>query len=108
MPNERCSYKDENGEQCGGYATDGSAFCFVHDPDPAKQEAHRQAASKGGQSHGKELNVREPLELRSIEGIYKVADYALQGFLSGELTSHQATTLAKLALAQAKLLGIGR
>ena len=108
MPNERCSYKDENGEQCGGYATDDSVFCFVHDPDPTKREAHRQAASKGGQSHGKGLNISEPLDLRSVQGIYRVADYALQGFLAGELTSRQATTLTRLALTQARLWGICR
>lgn len=53
----RCAATKANGEPCGAYATQGSRFCFWHDPE--REDERRDAQSNGGQArHGR--NITRP------------------------------------------------
>jgi hypothetical protein len=53
----RCAAIKPNGERCKGQAASGKSWCTFH--DPARAEAQKRAARKGGQARAMSRDVRE-------------------------------------------------
>ncbi len=88
----QCSGIRRDGQRCRGIAATGSDWCPAH--DPARKEARRRAASKGGRSKGSarvhELHRRlEHLASKVIEGELETS----RGAVAGQLISAQIRLL---------------
>ncbi len=71
----KCTAITRGGTRCKGIATDGSDYCYAHDPDHA--EARRRSASKGGKRGGR---GRPSGELTRLQGRFEeLADKVLEG-----------------------------
>lgn len=63
----QCPAIKEGGERCKNLAATGSDYCPAH--DPARAEARRRSASKGGRSKGGGAELKElKREVRAVIG----------------------------------------
>lgn len=62
-----CAYVKEDGEGCGAYAMEGSAYCFSHNPDPEVAKKRKAARRKAGKvtSQRRILDAREARQQRA-------------------------------------------
>lgn len=78
MAKARCEGKNSKGEQCKAFAG-SSGYCFMHDASRGRERA--LARRNGGLSTKKPHNADAsliPAEVRSMEGVFAVLNYALQ------------------------------
>jgi len=63
----RCAYVKDDGEGCGAYAMEGSAYCFSHNPDPEVAKKRKAARRKAGKvtSQRRILDTREARQQRA-------------------------------------------
>ena len=84
----RCAFIREGGEQCKARATEGSTWCYNH--DPSKAEERRRAASKGGRTGG---NGRPNSSSSELEDIKEQLRAVLGGAYRGKVDRAVAATL---------------
>jgi hypothetical protein len=93
----RCSAIKPDGERCRGIAATGSEWCPAH--DPAREEARRRAASKGGRSRG---SGGEIARLKD-----QLEDLA-SGVLSGDVERGAAIAVNQIINTRARLIELER
>ncbi len=78
MSDKKCKGKNKRGERCRAFAGE-SGFCFMHDAGRGKEQA--QARRLGGLAtknpHFADASFI-PSEIRNVEGVLTVLDYALR------------------------------
>lgn len=77
MTKPKCKGKNLGGGQCRAYASE-SGYCFMHDASKGRERA--LARRNGGLSTKKPHNADAsliPSEIRSMEGVFAVLNYAL-------------------------------
>ncbi len=84
----KCTAITRGGTRCKGIATDGSDYCYAHDPDHA--EARRRSASKGGKRGGR---GRPQAELAEVKGILRALAC---GVLKGTTDRQDAAVVGQL------------
>jgi hypothetical protein len=95
----QCFYRKEDGSQCGAFATNGSKYCFQH--DPARAAERQQARSRGGKArHGRQIGTTgsTPVAVSpDIDGITGVLARELEIVLAMEKSVTRSRTVGYLA-----------
>ena len=104
----KCKSKTTNGRPCQAQAIKSSEFCFAH--DPASGKARAEARKKGGQrrrvSHAGNPE-RIPAEIRTIEGVFRILDYALAEVLPLENSIQRGRLIVAIASAFLNVIKVG-
>ena len=83
------------GAACGGYAVDGSAFCFVHDPD---QAAKRDDARRRGGQAGRVATLPESaVAVRSLTDVVGLVEETINDVRAGRVDVRVANAVGYLA-----------
>lgn len=93
---QQCLFIKPDGTQCGGYATNGSAYCISH--NPALAETKAEAVKKGGASEGyQKLNLDlAPLTIQNPSDVVTAIVQTINEVRSGTLPPKIASTLGYL------------
>jgi hypothetical protein len=93
---KQCEYINENGQQCGGDAIDGSVYCLSHDPN--QKEARLERSQKGGASESyQKLNLKlEPLTIQDATDVVGAVVQTINEVREGKLPPKVASTIGYL------------
>lgn len=110
MKNRICKHISADGKQCGGFAMNGSDFCFFH--DPATADARREAGRKGGSrskiASTKVLPEDTPdIKIESIKDIETLIAATISQVRRGDLAPSVSNAVCQLINAWTKILEIG-
>ena len=92
----RCSAIKANGERCKVLAAGGSQWCAFH--DPARDQARRRAASKGGRSKGS----------ARVQELHERLEELARSVIAGELQTGRGAVAIQAMNAQIRLLDYER
>src|SRR5262245_2276183 len=107
MSKQRCKGKNSHGKPCGAFAG-ASGYCFMH--DAAKGQERALARRSGGLSTKKLHNgnaSRLPSEIRTMEGVFAVLDYALQESIVLDNSIQRGRLLVSIAHGYIEALKVG-
>lgn len=97
-----CQAKNKKGQPCGGFAVEGSQFCYIHDP---KRSASRAASrSLGGRArHGRQVGTTadpiqpfEPVTFATVKDGLKLLEGAINDTLKLENSLQRARNIGYL------------
>ena len=95
----QCIATTKAGHPCRGFALQGKAFCFAH--DPAIADKRKEACARGGRArHGRRLGTTNSGELVTISDlgdVVKLLERTINDALSLENSLSRANTIARLA-----------
>lgn len=93
---KQCEYTNENGQQCGGYAIDGSIYCLSHDPNQKNKRIER--SQKGGSSETyQKLDLKlEPMTIKNASDIIGATVQTVNELREGKLPPKMASTIGYL------------
>ncbi len=107
MAKVNCKGKNTSGENCRAYAGD-DGYCFMHDATKGRERA--LARRNGGLStkrpHTADASL-VPSQIRSIEGVFAVLDYALQELINFENSIQRGRLLVSIAHGFIEALKVG-
>ena len=94
----KCKAKTTSGQPCQAQAIKGDKFCFTH--DPASGAARAKARKRGGQRrrvpHAGNPETL-PAQVRSIDDVLKVLDYALAEAVPLENSTQRGRLIVAIA-----------
>jgi len=94
----KCKAKTTNGQPCQAQAIKGGKFCFIHDPAQGVKRA--QARKRGGERrrvpHAGNPETL-PAQVRSIDDVLKVLDYALAEAVPLENSTQRGRLIVAIA-----------
>jgi hypothetical protein len=92
-----CIYIKSNGQPCGGFASEGSQYCWRHDPKISKR-TKKAASAKGGRNKGPDINgaVAE-LAIASTKDISALLADTILNMRRGVFSPRLGTSLGYLA-----------
>jgi hypothetical protein len=93
---KRCESLTKMGQQCRALATNGSNYCFTHNPDLANK---RNAAHKKGGTNSSKAKRLEKLVPPRLLPVLGLLQRSLLETYNGQLKPNQATAIAALARA---------
>jgi len=93
----KCKSKTASGQPCQAQAITGSDFCFTHDPASAaaRQAARKQGGLRNRVGHSDGANL--PAQVKTIDDVLKILDYALQEALPLENSVQRGRLLVSIA-----------
>lgn len=103
----RCKAKTLSGAPCGGYAVEGSKFCFTHDPLRAAERA--VAHRRGGNNHP-HLTNETPFpecDVKTAAGLCRFLESLLKETWLIEQSLSRSRTLAYVAMVQKGVIEVG-
>ena len=99
MTAKQCQAITQDGTPCRAYATNGSDYCFHHDPDHAARR--REARRNGGLArHGRHIGPigqAEPAPLDTAADVATLLRRTINDTLQLENSLHRARTVGYLA-----------
>lgn len=107
MGKAKCSGKNAKGGDCGAFAGP-SGFCFMHDASKGRERA--LARRNGGLSTKKPHTADAsliPSEIRSIEGVFAVLNYALRESIILDNSIARGRLLVSIAHGYIEALKVG-
>lgn len=101
-----CKATRKNGVACASYAVEGSAFCFWHCPDKARER--KEARSRGGRArHGRRLaGDHQGVKLESLADVVRLVEGAVKDVSALENSIARARCLGYLAGVAVKALQV--
>ena len=102
-----CQATTKNGTQCAGYAVNGSAYCFTHDPSRAAERA--AAHKRGGQNRPRPTNDTPfpSADVKTSAGILQLMESVFKETWTLETSIARSRTLGYLAQVQRGVLETG-
>jgi hypothetical protein len=104
----KCKAKTSSGQPCQAQAIKGSKFCFIH--DPASGHARALARKQGGKRR-RVLHAGDPeaipAQIRTIDDVLKVLDYALAEAMPLENSIQRGRLIVAIADAFVEVIKIG-
>jgi len=95
MGRQTCTQIKSNGDLCGGYAIEGSPYCFFHDPASAERRA--EARSKGGKSGTGATLDEANTPVRSVADIVDLIEMTINDVRAGRIDVKIANAVGYLA-----------
>lgn len=104
----QCRANNINGEPCGGFAVEGSDFCFIHSPERSKEraEARKKGGARSRAGHGGDTDSI-PGEIRTLQDVLLVLDYTLQEALVLNNSIQRGRLLVAIASAFIEAIQVG-
>lgn len=95
-----CKSKTTGGQPCQAQAIKGGKFCFTHDPasGKARQEARKRGGYRRRIDHAGDP-AAIPAQVRSLDDVLKVLDYALAEALPLENSIQRGRLIVAIASA---------
>jgi len=90
----KCQYVKQDGTSCQAYQTEGSLYCFRHDPD--NKEKGLLASKKGGENRRLQEVYGEPVELRSAEDVKTFLGLVISSVWTGQAPVQLGTSMGFL------------
>jgi hypothetical protein len=104
----KCKAKTTTGQPCKAQAIKGGKFCFIHDPTQGKKRA---AARKRGGQRRRTPHAGNPefipAQVRTIDDVLKVLDYALAEAMPLENSVQRGRLLVSIAGAFVEVIKVG-
>lgn len=93
---QQCEYIKENGQQCGGYAVNDSAYCISHEPN--MHEEKLEAVRKGGSSESyQKLDLKlNPLTIQNSFDVIGAVIQTVNELRAGKIPPKMASTIGYL------------
>jgi hypothetical protein len=93
----KCKHIKSNGETCGGFASEGSSFCWRHDPK-ISSHSKKAASSKGGKNKGPDLSqIDKELTIASTQDISALLVDTINNLRKGTFDSRIANAIGYLS-----------
>jgi hypothetical protein len=92
----RCEYIKDDGQQCGGFAVDGSVYCINHEPE--MKETKLEAVRKGGASENHQyLDIKLcPLSIKRSSDVVEAVIQTINELREGKMSPKAASTIGYL------------
>jgi hypothetical protein len=93
----KCKHIKSNGEPCGGFAPEGSQYCWRHNPkiSPITKKA---ASAKGGKMHRPDITkINQDLNITSTQDISALLIDTIKNLRNGVFNTRIGTAIGYLA-----------
>lgn len=100
-----CRAVTRSGRACRAATVSGGSYCFSHEPSLASKR--RAARALGGRAHGSHGGGSAPSQVRSIDDVLSLLDYALTELIRLDNGVQRGRTLIALGSAYIEALQIG-